>query len=164
MPPNGSPVRIDPVDRRATVRTFVRALGRGDAEAAAAVCTDDVRLTSQGFERAWTGAAGIAALLDAAAGRWDEHRTIPNRFVDLPDGRILMLASVSGRSARSHSGYTVACLYAFADGRLSGADAYHDQAAAFAAAGLSTADVKGLGEAAGPAGLPRAQPLSQNPR
>lgn len=122
--------------------------GPGDAEAAA-VCTDDVRLTAQGFDRAWTGAAGTAALLDAAASRWGEHGTIPHRPVDLPDGRVPMLASVSGRTARARTGYTVACS-ARVRRRPPQPRGLRSRQAAFAAAGLSAAEVRDLG--AGDAG------------
>ena len=90
----------------------------------------------------WTGVPAMAEAVSDFLGAWDEYRAEPEEYIELDDGRILVLVSYYGRGKRSgvdlrRIGAQGAVLFTVRDGKVAKLVRYWDRRRAFADLGLA---------------------------
>ena len=77
---------------------------------------------------------------------WDELNVTPERFIELDDGRVLVLDRQTGRGRTSNITleHDLASIFTVRDGKLTRLVAYWDRADAIRAAGLDPAELRSV--------------------
>ena len=129
-------------DNIAVVREWIRAGNEGDIEAAVAVCDPAFEMIESGTLPGATRVSGPDGLRRYFRGwqrNWSEWEWREELIEQLPDGRVLIIATLWLRGLRSGIGVERRWAYVCTvrDGRLLRQDGYDNEAEARAALGVS---------------------------